>query len=79
MICALEGEPHRSSRPMTSLAERILTWPAVTFFVLGLVIWIGWTIATVQTDPSGDPLPPQGGPSAPTASAQDDDSVESQA
>ena len=52
---------------------------AAFLFVLGLVIWIGWTIATVQTEASGDPLPPQGSPSAPTASAQDDDSVESQA
>jgi hypothetical protein len=27
-----------------------------TLFVLGLVAWIGWTIATVQVDAEGDPL-----------------------
>ena len=48
-------------------------------FVLGLVIWIGWTIATVQTEPSGDPLPTQGGPGSATASSDGKDSVESQA
>jgi hypothetical protein len=31
---------------------------AALFFVLGLVSWIGWTIATVHTAASGDPLPP---------------------
>lgn len=39
---------------------------AVTLFVLGLVFWVGWTIATIQVDPSGDPLVPAGGPSAAT-------------
>ncbi len=29
---------------------------AVTLFVLGLVAWIGWTIATVPVDAEGDPL-----------------------
>ena len=28
----------------------------LTLFVLGLVTWIGWTIATVQVDAEGDPL-----------------------
>ncbi len=38
-------------------------------FVLGLVSWIGWTIATVQIEAEGEPLAPQGGgPSAPTRS-----------
>jgi PAS domain S-box-containing protein len=39
MICAVEGEPHRPVRPLTSAAERLLTWPAVTFFVAGLVVY----------------------------------------
>ncbi len=30
-------------------------------FVLWLVFWIGWTIATVRVDASGAPLPPTGG------------------
>jgi len=38
----------------------------VTLFVLGLVFWIGWTIATIQVPASGDPLVPAGGPSAAT-------------
>src|SRR5262245_19824080 len=29
---------------------------AATLFVLGLVTWIGWTIATVQVDAEGDKL-----------------------
>lgn len=37
-----------------------------TLFVLGLVSWIGWTIATVHIEAEGDPLPQAGGPSAPT-------------
>lgn len=44
-------------------------------FVMSLVIWIGWTIATVPTDASGDPLPTQGGPSA-ASSVEADDSAE---
>ncbi len=55
-------------------------------FVLGLVVWIGWTIATVQTEASGDPLPAQGGPgsatqsadAAPKAPASTDDAAQSQ-
>lgn len=39
MIRAVEGEPHRPVRTLKSAAERLLTWPAVTFFVLGLVIY----------------------------------------
>ncbi len=34
---------------------------ALLLFVLGLVFWIGWTIATVQTSAEGKPLPPGGG------------------
>jgi hypothetical protein len=45
-------------------------------FVMSLVIWIGWTIATVPTDASGDPLPTQGGPGAAKATVEADDSVE---
>jgi len=41
-------------------------------FVLGLVTWIGWTIATIQTQPSGDPLPVQGGPGSATQSETPD-------
>ncbi len=40
---------------------------AVTLFVLGLVFWIGWTIATIQVQASGEALVvPAGGPSAAT-------------
>ena len=39
---------------------------AATLFVLGLVFWVGWTIATIQVGASGDPLVPGGGPSAAT-------------
>jgi hypothetical protein len=34
---------------------------ALVLFVLGLVFWIGWTIATVQANAEGEPLPPPGG------------------
>ena len=34
---------------------------ALVLFVLGLVFWIGWTIATVQTSAEGEALPPTGG------------------
>ncbi|MCP4005891.1 MAG: hypothetical protein GY725_17005 [bacterium] len=37
-----------------------------TIFVIGLVAWIGWTIATVQVEAQGEPLGQSGGPSAPT-------------
>ena len=39
---------------------------AVTLFVLSLVFWIGWTIATIQVQASGEALAPSGGPSAAT-------------
>ena len=40
---------------------------AAFLFVLGLVFWIGFTIATVQTAASGAPLPPPtGGPGSAT-------------
>jgi hypothetical protein len=42
---------------------------AVTLFVLGLVAWIGWTIATVQVEadesPPPAPPPPEDGPGGP--------------
>lgn len=50
---------------------------AGVLFVLGLVIWIGWTIATVQTEASGDPLPVEGGPGSATASATQEESASS--
>jgi hypothetical protein len=31
---------------------------ALVLFVLGLVFWIGWTIATVQAEAAGEPLVP---------------------
>jgi hypothetical protein len=34
---------------------------ALVLFVLGLVFWIGWTIATVQVEAEGDPLGTGGG------------------
>jgi hypothetical protein len=40
---------------------------AAVLFVLSLVVWIGWTILTVHTEASGDPLPPAGSPGGPTA------------
>jgi len=46
-------------------------------FVLGLVIWIGWTIATVQTEASGDPLPVGGGPGSATASGDEEETATS--
>lgn len=46
-------------------------------FVMSLVVWIGWTIATVPTDAGGDPLPTQGGPgSATSTKVETDDSAE---
>jgi hypothetical protein len=42
---------------------------AALFFVLGLVSWIGWTIATVHTPAAGEPLPPAASPEPPPASA----------
>jgi hypothetical protein len=41
---------------------------AATLFVLGLVAWIGWTIATVQVNAEGEPLDAAGsaGAGAPT-------------
>ena len=34
---------------------------ALVLFVLGLVLWIGWTIATVQVQAEGEPLATAGG------------------
>ena len=33
---------------------------AITLFVLGLLAWIGWTIATVQVPAEGEPLTASG-------------------
>jgi hypothetical protein len=30
----------------------------LTFFVLGLTFWVGWTILTVQVEPEADVAPP---------------------
>ena len=38
-------------------------------FVLGLVFWVGWTIATVQVEAEGEPLAPGGGPGSATVPA----------
>lgn len=38
----------------------------VFLFVLGLVFWIGWTIATVQVKAEGEPLVGGGGPGGAT-------------
>ena len=39
----------------------------LVLFVLGLVFWIGWTIATIRADAEGEPLPaPGGGPGSAT-------------
>jgi hypothetical protein len=36
---------------------------ALTFFVLGLAFWVGWTIATIQVDPEPEPpAPPEPAP-----------------
>ena len=39
---------------------------AAFLFVLGLVFWIGWTIATVQVAAEGEPLTGGGGPGGAT-------------
>jgi hypothetical protein len=40
---------------------------ALVLFVLGLVFWIGWTIATIQVEPEGEPIVPSaGGPGSAT-------------
>lgn len=45
---------------------------ALLLFVLALVFWIGWTIATVQIDAEGEALAPPGGPGAATTPAPPD-------
>ncbi len=53
---------------------------AVTLFVLGLVFWIGWTIATIQVQASGEALVvPGGGPSAATTPEPEGESEENEA
>ncbi len=37
---------------------------AVVFFALGLTFWVGYTIATIQVEPSGEPEPPAADASA---------------
>ena len=52
---------------------------ALLLFVLGLVFWVGWTIATVQTEAEGEPLAGGGGPgraTLPDAAAGEDRSAE---
>ncbi len=44
---------------------------AVTLFVLTLVFWIGWTIATVQVESANEPSSGAGPSSATTADADD--------
>ena len=39
---------------------------ALVLFVLGLVFWVGWTIATVQIEPEGESFSGGGGPGAAT-------------
>jgi hypothetical protein len=42
---------------------------AAVLFVLGLVAWIGWTIATVQVEAEGESLSGSGGAGGATAPA----------
>ncbi|HTO05748.1 MAG TPA: hypothetical protein VMR86_01720 [Myxococcota bacterium] len=42
---------------------------AAVLFVLGLVTWIGWTIATVQVEAEGEPLSGTGGAGGATQEA----------
>ena len=42
---------------------------AGVLFVLGLVTWIGWTIATVQVEAEGEPLSGTGGAGGATKEA----------
>jgi hypothetical protein len=39
---------------------------ALVLFVLGLVFWVGWTIATVQIEAEGESFSAGGGPGAAT-------------
>ncbi|MFQ5513047.1 MAG: hypothetical protein ACE5FG_01310 [Myxococcota bacterium] len=41
---------------------------ALLLFLLALVFWIGWTIATVRIEAEGEPLSPGGGPGSATVS-----------
>jgi len=45
---------------------------AVLLFILGLVFWIGWTIATIQIEGVGDPLVSAGGPGSATTPDPED-------
>jgi hypothetical protein len=46
---------------------------AAVLFVLGLVTWIGWTIATVQVEAEGEKLAGTGGAGGATRSGGGDD------
>ena len=45
---------------------------AAVLFVLGLVTWIGWTIATVQVEAEGEKLAGTGGAGGATSGADGD-------
>ena len=38
---------------------------ALVFFALGLTFWVGYTIATIQVEPSEEPEPPDTGAGPP--------------
>jgi hypothetical protein len=40
-----------------------------TFFALGLVFWVGWTIYTVRVEPEADEAPPTTVPPGPPPSS----------
>jgi hypothetical protein len=40
---------------------------ALSFFVLGLAFWVGWTIATIRVEP--EPPPPEDEPESPPGTA----------
>ena len=49
---------------------------AAVLFVLGLVTWIGWTIATVQVEAEGEKLAGTGGAGGATSGGGGDDAEE---
>ena len=48
ILRAVEGEPHRPAGTRKSAEDRLLTWPAVTFFVLGLVVYFVFIPVSVE-------------------------------
>ncbi|MCH6563824.1 MAG: hypothetical protein IH800_15545 [Myxococcales bacterium] len=50
-----------------SAIQSLLIKMAMLAAVALLVLWIGWTIATVQVQPEGDPLASAGGGGGPGA------------